>query len=445
MALTNVPSLREKSTEEQVLKIHKYLISLKNDLEYELQNVSASSGGGGDVDLEGLMQILDFDKTDIDEWNKIKEITDNLGNVIAEKLKGSIDTSITKILNTTATVVFDENGIFIHDQPEEKDSNWAMRIGAAGFMIAKEKIIHEDIESFEWNWTTFGTGEGFTADCIIAGELNALTLNACNLLATNITSGSIKGVNMSSCNLDAVNIEASTIEATEINGCDFYGNTFTGNTFEGGEFNGAEMNTSTLNAATINASTFNTSTFSAGTIETSTLNSCQINTGVLRGNEIYGGLISGAVVQSLGTYGDGVMLKDLGYAVYAPTPDKTGIVAGLMMYDQNGAGTNEEAQNRVLFGTQNDYALKIHSAADMSITAEGEIFLGDVRFMGTTNLGLFLKNKIVWVDDGCIIDDKYYMKITDTAITLLNTGEKLVISSQTGSIESLYNANKGNL
>lgn len=449
MALSNVPSLREESTEEQVLKIHKYLISLKNDLEYELQNVSASSGSNG-VDLEGLMQLLGFDKTDIAEWNKIKEITDNLGNVIAEKLKGSIDTSITKILNTTATVVFDENGIFIHDQPEEKDSNWAMRIGAAGFMIAKEKIMHEDNESFEWNWTTFGTGEGFTADCITTGELNALTLNACNLLATNITSGSIKGVNMSSCNLDAVNIEASTIEATEINGCDFYGNTFTGNTFEGGTINGVEINTATLNAATINASTFNTgtlntSTFSAGTIETSVLNACQINTGVLKGNEIYGGLISGAVVQSLGEYGDGVMLKDLGYAVYAPTPDKTGIIAGLMMYDQNGAGTNEEAQNRVFFGTQNDYALKIHSAADMSISADGEIFLGDVRFMGTTNLGLFLKNKIVWVDDGCIIDDKYYMKITDTAITLLNTGEKLVISSQTGSIESLYNANKGNL
>ena len=419
------------------------------------------------------MQLLGFDETDVAEWNKIKEITDDLGNVIAEKLKGNINTAITNILNTSATVVFDENGIFIHDQPEEKDSNWAMRIGAVGFMIAKEKIMHEDNESFEWNWTTFGTGEGFTADCITTGELNALTLNACNLLATNITSGSIKGVNMSSCNLESINIKASTIEATDINGCDFYGNNFIGNNFEGGTFNGAEMNTSTLNATTINASTFNTgtlntSTFTSGTIDTSilnactintgTLNSCEINTGVLKGSEIYGGLISGAVVQSVGPNGEGVMLKDLGYAIYAPgSPTTTtdtetgetvtlpgaGEMAGIMMYDQNGSGTDEEAKNRVFFGTQNGYAMKIHSSADMSITADGEIFLGNVRFMGTTNLGLMLRKKIVWVDDGCIIDDKYYLKITDSGITLLNSGETMSISTSSGSIETLYAASKG--
>ena len=443
MALSNVPSIFGKDTEEQVKRIQKYLISLKNELEYELENVNADRGQN-EADLKGLMQLLGFSKEDIAEWNKIKKITDNLGNVIADKLKGSINTAITNILNTTATVVFDDNGIFIHDKPEEKDSSWAMRIGARGFMIAHGKIMHEDNETFEWDWKTFGTGEGFVADFITTGTLEAITLKACDFVATNITSGSIKGVNISACNLKSVNLESSTISATNITGGLIKGTTFEGVEFNGTVFNGVEMNTGTINASVFNTSTFKSghieaSTFKAGTIEsatinTSKLNACEIEAARITGTEIYGGTITGAIVQSLGKYGEGVMIKDLGYAIYAPGD----IMAGIMMYDQNGAGTDEEAKDRVLFGTANDFSLKIHSDADMSITAKGEIFLGDCRFMGTTNLGMFLRSKIVWVEDGCIIDDQYYLKMTDTAITILNTNEKMTISTATGKIEALY-------
>lgn len=467
MAISNVPSIRERTVEEQVEKIHKYLVTLKNEIEYELE-MANSVENLNENELEGLMQLLGFNDEDITEWNKIKQITDELGNVIAEKLTGSINTAITNILNTTATVIFDEHGLFIHDQPTEAESNWAMRIGATGFMIAKEKIMHEDNESFEWDWSTFGTGEGFTADLINSGTINSLTLNACNILSTNITAGNITGVNMEACNLRASSIESTDITASSITGSEFTGNTYTGETFtgsyfKGGTFEGDEANLLTLNAGTINASKFNTgelnlSTFTAGVIDTSVLNACEINTGVLYGSEIYGGLISGAIVQSVGENGDGVVLKDLGFAVYAPgTPSYTtdpetgetitlpgeGIIAGIMMYDQNGADTEEEAKNRVFFGTQNEYALKLYSDADMSITAKGEIFIGNCRFMGTTNLGLFLKKKIEWVDDGCIIDDTYFLQFTDTAIKCLNTNETLQIVQGSGSIEALYNNSGG--
>lgn len=407
MALSNVPSLRELPTEEQIQKIQKYLMSLRNDLEYELANVSGSgSSASVDVDLSNLFEILGFTPEDVAFWNNIKYLTDNVGNIIAQKIAGLIDLAKTRIMSSTTTINIDEHGFFLTDKPTEAESTWAMRLGAAGFMIAKEKVMNADNETWTWNWTTFGTGEGFSADCITAGELHAITLNACDILAGNMTSGDITGVNMRACNLSAVQLISSTIESTEITAGAITGSEITGGTITGTEINGAVINAGEINTAVINAATFNTGTlnysnFTAGTISTSTLNACTINTGVLNGNEINGGTITGAIVQSLGENGEGVCLRDLGYAVYAPTEptvttDATtgesltlpgsGEVAGLMCYDQNGAGTAEEAKNRVFLGTENGYAFKIYSDADLSISAKGKIYIGDCVFMGTTNL-----------------------------------------------------------
>lgn len=258
MALSNVPSLRDLPSEKQLEKIHKYLMSLKNDLEYELSELGdAADQVKSDFNLEGLFEILGIDGSDITDWNKIKEITDNLGKVIGTKISGMIDLANTRISTTTAHIAFDEHGIFFMDKETIEESTWAMQIGPAGFRIAKEKLIDETLNTWSWDWATFGTGEGFSADCITAGELYAITINACDILAANITSGKIKGVHISASTIDANTITGGTITGTEITGSTINGNTITGGTITGSEIIGGSISGNTITGAKISTGEFN--------------------------------------------------------------------------------------------------------------------------------------------------------------------------------------------
>ena len=62
---------------------------------------------------------------------------------------------------------------------------------------------------------------------------------------------------------------------------------------------------------------------------------------------------------------------------------------GYISYDDSGAGTKEEAAERVFFTTSNDIALKFHSGGNMSLEADGGTihFMSDVQFHGATNIG----------------------------------------------------------
>ena len=57
-------------------------------------------------------------------------------------------------------------GFTITDNKDIDQSTWAMQLGALGFRIADNKLPNG-----EWNWRTFGTGKGLSADVITAGIL----------------------------------------------------------------------------------------------------------------------------------------------------------------------------------------------------------------------------------------------------------------------------------
>lgn len=59
-----------------------------------------------------------------------------------------------------------EEGMIFTDNPDESKAKWAMNIGSLGFRIANKKKPNG-----EWDFRTFGTGDGFTADLIRAGML----------------------------------------------------------------------------------------------------------------------------------------------------------------------------------------------------------------------------------------------------------------------------------
>lgn len=85
------------------------------------------------------------------------------GTIPAEVLDGIIEVNRNKLHSTTSNWYTDDNGNLVF---EALDGGSAMMLTGAGFMIAAEKD-----DQGEWNWRSFGTGKGFTADEMIAGEL----------------------------------------------------------------------------------------------------------------------------------------------------------------------------------------------------------------------------------------------------------------------------------
>lgn len=81
-------------------------------------------------------------------------------------------------INATGGYVYiskDGQGLITYDKPIDKNPTKAIQLKGGAIRIANSKK-----SDGAWNWTTFGTGDGFTADVINAGTLNA------NLVRTGI-------------------------------------------------------------------------------------------------------------------------------------------------------------------------------------------------------------------------------------------------------------------
>lgn len=87
------------------------------------------------------------------------------GTFGTDKLNGIIDVLQNRLLSTVSNWYTDDNGNLIFVAADESN---AMMLSGNGFMVANGKTA-----SGRWNWRTFGTGEGFTADLITAGVLQA--------------------------------------------------------------------------------------------------------------------------------------------------------------------------------------------------------------------------------------------------------------------------------
>lgn len=102
------------------------------------------------------------------------------GSLPMQRLEGAIDLATTRILSTTSNWYTDASGNIVF---EAADGTYAMMLSGAGFMIANGKKDNGD-----WNWRTFGTGEGFTADALITGYLSADRIEARSITANHLAS-----------------------------------------------------------------------------------------------------------------------------------------------------------------------------------------------------------------------------------------------------------------
>lgn len=93
-------------------------------------------------------------------WNGIAEAN-------REWLKKMMDNLNDEMNKTGGFVYWEEGeGITVYDRKIENNPTMAIQLKGAGFRIANKKKSNG-----EWDWRTFGTGDGFTADVINVGTL----------------------------------------------------------------------------------------------------------------------------------------------------------------------------------------------------------------------------------------------------------------------------------
>lgn len=113
----------------------------------------------------------DYEANFLDDMSSsVKTMLNNIdeaGNVKGESIAGLIDLMQTKLKASREIAKKQiERAILFEDNDPDSPTFGAMSLGTTGFQIASKKN-----SSGDWIWTTFGTGEGFMANCIIAGIL----------------------------------------------------------------------------------------------------------------------------------------------------------------------------------------------------------------------------------------------------------------------------------
>ena len=110
----------------------------------------------------------------MDIYERAKQF-DQDGRTQTSNLEGRIDANRLMLTGGSSTWYTDDEGNMVF---ESADGKSAMTLTGNGFCIANSKNQYG-----EWNWRTFGTGEGFVADLITAGTLEADRVISNTLLA----------------------------------------------------------------------------------------------------------------------------------------------------------------------------------------------------------------------------------------------------------------------
>lgn len=112
------------------------------------------------------------------------------GSIYIDRLNGQINVLKNRLSSSTSSWYTDENGNIVFESTNGKS---AMMLCGEGFMIAYGRT-----DDGEWNWRTFGTGEGFTADAIITGYLSADRIEARSITVNKLASDVGQSLDLSS-------------------------------------------------------------------------------------------------------------------------------------------------------------------------------------------------------------------------------------------------------
>ena len=106
--------------------------------------------------------------------------------VKGEMIYGLIDLFKASMKATAENAVLQkEKAILFEDKVPGSPTYGAMALGTTGFMIAAKRLPDDS----DWDWKTFGTGQGFLADLIVAGTMLADRIRGGVLMSQNFEDG----------------------------------------------------------------------------------------------------------------------------------------------------------------------------------------------------------------------------------------------------------------
>lgn len=139
-----------------------------------------------------MSEIADVSDTVVAHDGIVSSVADITSNkqLIADKIQGTIDASKAAINGAASSWYTDDRGNMIF---ESSLGNSAMKLCGNGFAVASNKD-----EWGDWIWSTFGTGEGFTADLITGGTIRGNLIEAGSITTSQVVSGFGEALDISS-------------------------------------------------------------------------------------------------------------------------------------------------------------------------------------------------------------------------------------------------------
>lgn len=170
-------------------------------IEVSNQDITLSNSDLGSL-LSRMSQLADLIDQKSSLYGRAQAISGD-NTIFAERLNGRIDVLRTRLYSTSSNWYTDDRGNIVF---ESAGGESAMMLSGAGFMIANGKDSNN-----QWIWRTFGTGEGFTADEIVAGFISAERIEAGTIAVSKL-------VSTAGADLDISNNSAVTNKYTKVTG-----------------------------------------------------------------------------------------------------------------------------------------------------------------------------------------------------------------------------------
>lgn len=161
--------IRDKELDERLsgrfIRVRRYIVGTR-PTEVTLGNI-----------VRTISDVIREQKDVLKSLNNRSASWDGAAGANGQWLQGMID-NLNEAMNAVGGYVYWEpgEGITVYDKPQDQNPTMAIQLKGGGFRIANSKKSNG-----EWDWRTFGTGDGFTADLINVGVLtcgeNKIDLN----------------------------------------------------------------------------------------------------------------------------------------------------------------------------------------------------------------------------------------------------------------------------
>lgn len=136
-------------------------------------------------DVEEVKKTVENSATD---WDKIKNITNDNGDIILGKLN-ALTQIASRIVNSTGTFVQGDNYMMWHDQPTEDASTFATKWSAQGLVFANSKDADGN-----WIWQTALDANGLIATSVTSSCLSTISANVISMVVDSLVGKTITGV-----------------------------------------------------------------------------------------------------------------------------------------------------------------------------------------------------------------------------------------------------------